>query len=434
MKSLTFREGETVRFNKDTGITQKEAVAFSQLKNLPKKCLTVEHNRIRFGSFCGILRAGNVMIELLPKVEYCRNTDEQHSRNLFIQMLRATGEIRLKKVANAELSQQRTYLLDIFIIDFCDEVQQALRGGVISRYVEHTENLRTIRGRLHLTEHLRHNVFDESRVFCRFDEFTIDNPYNRILKGVLRRLFDYCLGMRARTTVTTLLHQFDEVSDYPVRAEDIDRLQFDRTNEHWKESFKRAKKLLEGFFPDIKTGDSSGSSLLFNMSQLFEDLLGARIRQRCRHSGLRAGLQGPPRYLAKRMTDSGFTTNAFKLHPDVTISDNKKFVSIFDAKWKRLDTTESNSGVSSSDAYQMAVYSGQYNCRDIALVYPASDKCPPQKVTTFKFNSPHDFTLSVITVDLNDLANCRGLATESGESSALEEFFRHSCGDYFVAA
>ena len=436
MNPRIFREGMTVPFGEgDKSITQKEAAAFSKFKDY----LTVESDCIRFGSFCGVLRAGNVTIELLPKVEYCHDTDEQYSRNLFIQMLRATGEIRLKKIANAKLSQQPTYLLDIFILDFCNEVQQALHGGVIYRYIEHTENLHTIRGRLRLTEHIRHNVFDKSRMFCQFDEFTIDNLYNRILKSVLHWLFHHCLGMRARTTVTTLLHHFDEVSDCPVRAEDIDRLKFDRTNEHWEEVFKRAKKLLEGFFPDIKTktDGSSGSALLFNMSQLFENLLGVRIRQRCAHSNLRVGLQGPPRHLERPRhlaTRSDSQKEVFRLYPDVMISAGNNFISILDAKWKYPNASKSEFTISSTDAYQMAIYVSQYECDNIALVYPASNKRPSKKMITYDFNLPNTPKLSVITVDLNDLANFRGLATESGEDSALEDFFCDSCGDYTDAA
>ena len=429
MKSLTFREGDTVEFGKGE-ITQAEAAIFSKLKKLPENCLTVELDRIRFGPFCGVLRAGNITIELLPKIEYQDEADEKYSRNLFIKMLRATDELRLKNISIAALSDQYTHLLDIFIFDFCNEVQRAFQGGVIYRYIEHTENLRAIRGRIHMTEHLCHNAFDESRIFCQFDEYTIDNSYNHILKNVLRRLFDYCLSMRTRTAVTTLLHHFDEVTDRPVRAEEIDNLKFDRMNEHWEEVFVRAKKLLENLFPDIKIGDSSGSALLFNMGQLFEKLLGVRLRQECSMHG-RMGLSVKPHdsthhlaTLTEFMNDSGLQEKAFRLQPDFTVFEHSNCVSILDAKWKRLDTSESKFKVSSTDAYQMATYASQYGCKNIALIYPAFGKYKPcKKIASYEFKLPNDFNLSVITVNLNDLANYPGLATKSNKPSALRDFF-----------
>ncbi|WP_223252265.1 McrC family protein [Paracoccus mutanolyticus] len=56
------------------------------------------------------------------------------------------------------------------------------------------------------------------------------------------------------------------------------------------------------------------------------------------------GLQSPVKNLA---------TAGFQLRPDITIQSGDECVAIFDAKWKRLDLAEPNSGVSSEDAYQM---------------------------------------------------------------------------------
>ena len=56
---------------------------------------------------------------------------------------------------------------------------------------------------------------------------------------------------------------------------------------------------------------------------------------------------------------------------------------IFDAKWKRLDLAEPNSGVSSGDAYQMNAYASRYRCKRLALVHPASRDCPPGRITEF---------------------------------------------------
>ena len=44
-------------------------------------------------------------------------------------------------------------------------------------------------------------------------------------------------------------------------------------------------------------------------------------------------------------------TLGFQLRPDITIQSGNESVAIIDAKWKCLDVRESNSGVSSGDAY-----------------------------------------------------------------------------------
>lgn len=206
---------------------------------------------------------------MLPKINHGSDSSED-MRGLLVAMLARAGELGSKRVGDAGLAQQHSHLLDIFIEDFCGQVKSALRGGAIARYSEKTESLNAIRGRLDLTEHLRANAFDRSHLLCRFDERSIDNPYNQALKGVLRSLLGFALSPRTRAIVAAFLHRFDEVTDRRVRARDVGALRFDRTIRHWEPVFARAHWLLSGLYPDVRTGDAAGSALLFNMEKLFE--------------------------------------------------------------------------------------------------------------------------------------------------------------------
>jgi len=282
-------------------------------------------------------------------------------------------------------------------------VKAALRGGAIARYSESTENLNAIRGRLELTEHLRTNAFNRSRLLCRFDERNIDNPYNRALKAVLQMLLGHALSPRIHAMVASFLHRFDAVADRSVRAHDLDALRFDRTIKHWQPVFRRAAWLLAGLFPDVRIGGAAGSALLFNMERLFERVLGQRIRRECQAMAgrrLSVELQGP---LAK------LAMFGFQLRPDITVKDSNAVVAILDAKWKRLETDEPNSGVSSADAYQMNAYANRYRCNHLALVYPASSDCPPGRVTDFVMITEDRPVLEVIAVDVRELAYGNGI-------------------------
>ncbi|WP_222861234.1 McrC family protein [Maritimibacter fusiformis] len=300
---------------------------------------------------------------------------------------------------------QFSHLLDVFIEDFCNHVKSALRGGAIARYSERTENFNAIRGRLELTEHLRTNAFDRSHLLCRFDERSIDNPYNQAQKGVLRMLLGFALSPRTRAMVATFLHRFDEVSDRRVTVSDVGALRFDRTIRQWELVFSRAHWLLSGLYPDVRTGDATGSALLFNMEKLFERVLGLRIRQRCQAQDggrLSVGLQGPVKDLA---------TAGFQLRPDIAIQSEGKTVAILDAKWKRLDLAEPNSGVSSGDAYQMNAYASRYRCKRLARVYPASGDCPQGRINEFLLITEERLVLDVVAIDVLELAFASGIPT-----------------------
>src|SRR5690606_25242899 len=90
--------------------------------------------------------------------------------------------------------------------------------------------------------------------------------------------------------------------------------------------------------------------------------------------------------------------------PDITIESGDEIAAILDAKWKRLDVSEPNWGVSSGDAYQMNAYASRYRCKRLALVYPASVDTPPGKVTEFLLMTQERPMLEVIAIDGRELA------------------------------
>lgn len=402
MRLLTLRERDAVAIGTADGLTETEVAALARLQpSLPSGALAWEHRAIRFGPFCGVLHAGGVMVELLPKVDDGHDPDDT-ARGLLVAMLRATGTLAVAKAGEAALGQQRMHLLDHFILDFCSKVSSALRGGAIASYREQSENLHALRGRLRLTEHVRRNAFNKSALFCDFDERTIDNPHNRALKGVLRALLPRAIGAHAKAAVAALLHRFDELAEVAVSARGIECLPFDRITGRWEPVFERAGWLLRGLFPDVRAGDVDGTCLLFNMERLFEAFIGTRLRQAWHDpaaGAFRVELQGPQECLAHSNLGPAFT-----LRPDISILRDGRVVKILDAKWKKLDRAKPNSGVSSPDAYQLASYASRYGCRQVALIYPASRARPPGQVDRFTLNVPGEPILEIHSVDLRALA------------------------------
>src|SRR6056297_2461027 len=398
MRSLTFREREGVSDGPAGEIGELEAEGIAKFAGrLPPGVLTWGHRSLKFGPFCGVLQTEQLAIEILPKIDHGSDSSED-MRGLLVAMLARAGELGAKRVGDADLGQQHSHLLDVFIEDFCGQVKSTLRRGAIARYSERTENLNAIRGRLELTEHLRANAFDRSHLLCRFDERSIDNPYNQALKAVLRILLGLALSPRTRALVAAFLHRFDEVSDRRVTVRGVAALRFDRTIRNWEPVFARAHWLLSGLYPDVRIGDAAGSALLFNMEKLFETVLGLRIRHACQvQAGARlsVGLQSPVKNLA---------TAGFQLRPDITVQSGDERVVIFDAKWKRLDLGEAKSGVSSGDAYQMNAYASRYRCKRLALVYPASRDCPPGRITEFVLMTEERPVLDVIAINVRELA------------------------------
>ena len=398
MNRLTLRERGSVGIGSGLDLSDAEAEEITHFaERLPKKVLTPGYRKIQFGPFCGVLGTQNVAVELLPKIDQVAQDDED-ARGMLVAMLVRAGRLRRLRAGETDLRHQDRHLLDVFIEDFCAQVREALLSGAIANYRENQENLRAIRGRIALTEHLRVNIHDQSRVLCRFDDRSVDNPHNSALKAVLRKILGRALGQRARSAVTALLHRFDEAVDRHVTTREIRDLPFDRVTERWKPVFDQAAMLMDGLFPDVRIGDVAGSPLLFNMEKIFEDVLGQCVRQTCwrlAKGRLSVELQGPQRHLAE---------STFGMLPDIAIQDSVGIVAILDAKWKDLDHGGSAHGVSNPDAYQMNAYAGRYSCDHVALVYPATGNVPPGKVGSFTLRTGNRPTLDVLAVNVKHLA------------------------------
>ena len=413
MRHLTFRERESISIGQTEGISEVEAESIKKLEaRLPAGFLEWGHHTLKLRQFCGVFRTPLLTVEILPKINHDDHSHEE-ARGLLVKMLAQAGELNLRRMGDAGLGQQRHHLLDVFIEDFCSRVKAAIGGGAIALYSERRENLGAIRGRLELTEHLRVNAFDRSRLFCRFDEWSIDNPYNRALKAVLRILLGRTVHQRPRTTVAALLHRLDDVGEQKTTARDVAALRMDRTISHWEPVFAQARRLLEGLNPDVRKGDVAGTALLFDMERLFETVLRNRIRNACR-----TRLRDDPLSVGTLGKSVSLATSGFQLRPDIIVKQGDEILAILDAKWKQLNTTDSRPGVSSSgvlssDAYQMNAYASRFGCNRLALVYPAWSDCPAGTVREFVFETnqrPSERpTLAVIAVDLRELAIGTGI-------------------------
>ena len=143
-------------------------------------------------------------------------------------------------------------------------------------------------------------------------------------------------------------------------------------------------------------GSHVNRALLFPMEEVFEDFVTAAIRRHQRRFTVRA--QGPMRPLA---TD-GAGKDAFRLKPDVVLSDQGQVRFILDAKWKGLDPGAPNHGVSRDDAYQLFAYGRRYGCRRVVLVYPRTTAF--HELLIFRFVDDRDLEMACFPFNVADSA------------------------------
>ena len=90
------------------------------------------------------------------------------------------------------------------------------------------------------------------------------------------------------------------------------------------------------------------------------------------------------------------------MKPDVVLTEHRQVRFILDAKWKRLDPSARNHGVSQADAYQLFAYGRRYRCRRVVLVYPRTKAF--RETARFRFVGDRDLELACSPFDMSDPA------------------------------
>ena len=161
--------------------------------------------------------------------------------------------------------------------------------GVVSRikslkkgYVHYSENLKKVKGHIQVMKNERKNVASKrfDRVFCDFDEYTVDIPENRLIKKallfssqILRTITEnHSIGNRCKLMLSKSLALFENVSD-EVQIKEVSLIKGHKLFSEYNEAVRLAKLILRRYDYSIsKTSslDENVPPFTLDMSLLYE--------------------------------------------------------------------------------------------------------------------------------------------------------------------
>lgn len=353
---------------------------------------------VQVTSFVGVIRCPDgFQIEVLPKLG--KINGEVNARQLLIEMLRCLGSFRHIQTDRAQLLSRRMPLLEVFISEFLLAVEHVVKRGMRSDYRSRQDNLFTLRGKLRMSEHLRHNLCRRDRFFAEFDEFSPNRPENRVLHAALRCALAWTATQANQQLAQELCFVFADIPISNQPDADFTRVQIDRGMAHYDAALGWARLILKDESPLTGHGDNRAPSLLFPMETVFEAFVAKHLaRQLCNGYTLRA--QARSFSLVKHNKQDWF-----RLKPDLLVQAAKVNQVVLDTKWKLLDTHKANGtekyGLDQSDFYQLHAYGQSYleGKGDVVLIYPKTDRFD-QPLPVFAF--PNGLRLWVLPFCLRE--------------------------------
>lgn len=184
-----------------------------------------------------------------------------------------------KPIETGVLNNQLTPLL---IIHFLAMLRRLSKRGLKKDYIIREDNLQSkIKGKIRIAQNIRLNDINKrnDRAYCQYQEYTVDNPENRLLKKALlfsqryiHRLNRHNSYNDIRTITNSLLSVFADVSE-EIEIHEVNRVVSNKLFKEYKEAIRIAKMILRQFnFSISKIGIDTKTTPVFwiDMSRLYE--------------------------------------------------------------------------------------------------------------------------------------------------------------------
>ena len=362
------------------------------------KYFSIGKDNIKFTSYVGVIQVNNLTIEILPKVNKSNYFD---CRDLLITMLKKSGYISINYHQNANQKCVKESLLELFFKEFLKEAKLLNYQGLKKQYRKILKNRKALKGTLDFQKNLSKNFIHKERFYTSADNYDRDNVYNQIIKKALVIIQNNTSNIIIKKDANNLLSNLTDISNVNIFEKNFDLLSYNRETERYKKCVEMAKLIILNIMPNLSGGKNSILALLFDMNKLFEQFVTKELSKSLIEYDVLAQKPQQSLILNKSKKES------FYMKPDITIKKEKKIISIFDTKWKLLDINDKKRGIGQSDLYQLYTYSNEYNCKNVALIYPKW-KEEQMDVEKYNFNKCGN-EISIISVDLTAVIKTKSL-------------------------
>ena len=276
-------------------------------------------------------------------------------RNIFHMLCYAFRILRQKnyeKIATEDFM----HVEDMLAAILSRGIAQQLKQGLYRTYIEHNEQSKTLRGKLNPYPTRKMQVMRQQSFDCTFDDLSVDNELNQILKATAIALIR-CpeVDLKRKQELRQEMLFFSSIADIDVSHMQWGRLLFHRNNRSYEMLMNICQMVWASLLPSMEQGSKKFS--LFDeesMPHLYEKFILEYYRQHfpSLHASDKAVQWDIP-----DDTDPGMIRLLPGMHTDITLRNNGKTL-IIDAKYYQ-NSLSSNMGkqmLRNAHLYQIYTY------------------------------------------------------------------------------
>ena len=274
-----------------------------------------------------------------------------------------------------------------------------LKRGLGKEYLSKMEELSTLRGKIEITESIKSQSTLGKKIFCTYEEFSVNNRMNRIIKSTVNLLLKADISKDRKKELRKLMVFFRDVE--PIDLETVNwNLQYNRNNQSYRMMIAICYLVVKGLLQTTSDGNMKMMSFLDEqrMNRLYEKFILEYYKKH--YPELNANAAQIPWAL-----DDGSGEMLPVMQSDIQLQKENSIL-IIDAKYYK-STTQMNFkkySLHSNNLYQIFTYvkNKSYQLKDhsevsgMLLYAQTDDEIQPNNTYMMSGNK-----ISVRTLDLN---------------------------------
>lgn len=306
-------------------------------------------------------------------------------RNLWHMLLYAWNVPVIQRQVNMGEAERAPSLDALLAIVLMKLIQQRMRIGLGHGYVRTAKRLRALRGRVDFAESLREQTFAQGEAKCDFQQYSLNEPRNQVIRSTLARLVQVgkfgpneSQSEELRHQLRWMVRNLSSVDMTELTLESVGRLALAQNDHDYRLMLSVCELVLMRQMPL----DTDGTRPLPNVDR--DALILHRVYERFVANFYRVHLKGWDVHAQKRLDWHAQEANEHlpTMIPDLILQEQKSGrIIILDTKFTASSLVENQWGkavYNSSHLYQLYAYlrsqeqlSAEYRRAEGILLYPA---------------------------------------------------------------
>lgn len=341
--------------------------------------------------------------------------------NIYYLLCYAWNKLDEKERVNVSIDD-KTELLDLFAKVLINATKMLLKRGIDKNYIDHTEELAGVKGKIQISQTLKSNLLLKQRTICTFDNFSANIISNRILVSTIYRLTrTKGLDKDLKNELVTLQRMLSGIEQIEITNSLFKQVRLNRNNRFYGFVMNVCQIIYESTFPSEEQGKYKFSDFTRDdnkMNQLFEAFIRNfyKIEQKKYKTVKKEIIKWQFDH-----TENESYQYLPQMETDITLENDEEKI-IIDAKFYRetMALNYDKEKIKSANLYQLFSY--LLNQRDSSaktqnatgiLLYPTIEK---DYDLNFKYEG---HKIQIITVNLN--SNWRNISSRLKEIIKLEQ-------------